>query len=216
MFYKRTIKPHETVTRVDTASEALSLSLSEKACVDMDYMCSLTRKEVSEIEQELSGVIFRLPDMRGEGEPTYVSEDEYLSGNVRQKLREARLAAQSDPVYESNVEALLKVQPKDLTASEISVRLGTTWIPTQDVEDFMFGLLETPNYARWHMKVQFFQLTGEWQIEGKSNDKGNVRVTLFDPYALASVGGIQNAQTSHQLGLKAAQDKMNELRENVD
>ncbi len=175
MFYKRTIKPHETVTRVDTASEALSLSLSEKACVDMDYMCSLTRKEVSEIEQELSGVIFRLPDMRGEGEPTYVSEDEYLSGNVRQKLREARLAAQSDPVYESNVEALLKVQPKDLTASEISVRLGTTWIPTQDVEDFMFGLLETPNYARWHMKVQFFQLTGEWQIEGKSNDKGNVK-----------------------------------------
>ena len=175
MFYKRTIKPHAAVTRVDTASEALSLSLSEKACVDMEYMCSLTGKDAAEIERELSGVIFRLPDMRGEGEPEFVSEDEYLSGNVRQKLREARLAAQSDPVYESNVEALLKVQPKDLTASEISVRLGTTWIPTQDVEDFMFGLLETPNYARWHMKVQFFQLTGEWQIEGKSNDKGNVK-----------------------------------------
>lgn len=175
MFYKRTIKPHAAVTRVDTASEALSLSLSEKACVDMEYMCSLTGKDAAEIERELSGVIFRLPDMRGEGEPEFVSEDEYLSGNVRQKLREARLAAQSDPVYESNVEALLKVQPKDLTASEISVRLGTTWIPTQDIEDFMFGLLETPNYARWHMKVQFFQLTGEWQIEGKSNDKGNVK-----------------------------------------
>ena len=175
MFYKRTIKPHEAVTRVDTASEALSLSLSEKACVDMAYMCSLTGKEAAEIEQELSGIIFRLPDRRGEGEPEYVSQDEYLSGNVRQKLREARLAAQSDPVYESNVEALLKVQPKDLTASEISVRLGTTWIPTLDIEEFMFGLLETPNYARWHMKVQFFQLTGEWQIEGKSNDKGNVR-----------------------------------------
>lgn len=175
MFYKRTIKPHEAVTRVDSASEALSLSLSEKARVDMEYMCSLTGKDAAQIEQELSGVIFRLPDMRGDQEPEYVSEDEYLSGNVRQKLREARLAAQSDPVYESNVEALLKVQPKDLTASEISVRLGTTWIPTSDIEEFMFGLLETPNYARWHMKVQFFKLTGEWQIEGKSNDKGNVR-----------------------------------------
>lgn len=175
MFYKRTIKPHAAVTRVDTASEALSLSLSEKACVDMEYMCSLTEKDAAEIERELSGVIFRLPDMRGEGEPEFVSEDEYLSGNVRQKLREARLAAQFDSVYESNVEALLKVQPKDLTASEISVRLGTTWIPTSDIENFMFGLLETPNYARWHMKVQFFQLTGEWQIEGKSNDKGNVK-----------------------------------------
>lgn len=175
MFYKRTIKPHEAVTRVDTASEALSLSLSEKARVDMEYMCSLTGKDAAQIEQELSGIIFRLPDMRGDQEPEYVSEDEYLSGNVRQKLREARLAAQSEPVYESNVEALLKVQPKDLTASEISVRLGTTWIPESDIEEFMFGLLETPNYARWHMKVQFFQLTGEWQIEGKSNDKGNVR-----------------------------------------
>lgn len=176
MFYKRTIKPHEAVTRVDTASEALSLSLSEKACVDMEYMCSLTGKDAAEVEKELSGVIFRLPDMGGgNGEPEFVSEDEYLSGNVRQKLREARLAAQSNPVYESNVEALLKVQPKDLTASEISVRLGTTWIPTSDIEEFMFGLLETPNYARWHMKVQFFQLSEEWQVEGKSNDKGNVR-----------------------------------------
>lgn len=175
MFYKRTIKPHEAVTRVDTASEALSLSLSEKARVDMEYMCSLTGKSEEEVEQELSGIIFRLPDMGENAEPEYVSEDEYLSGNVRQKLREARFAAQSDPVYESNVEALLKVQPKDLTASEISVRLGTTWIPTSDIEEFMFHLLETPNYARWHMKVQFFQMTGEWQIEGKSNDKGNVR-----------------------------------------
>lgn len=175
MFYKRTIKPHEAVTKVDTASEALSLSLSEKARVDMEYMCSLTGKSAEEIEQELSGVIFRLPDIGSNTESRFVSEDEYLSGNVRQKLKEARLAAQSAPVYESNVEALLKVQPKDLTASEISVRLGSTWIPTTDIEEFMFGLLETSNYSRWHMKVQFFQLTGEWQIEGKSNDKGNVR-----------------------------------------
>lgn len=175
MFYKRTIKPHEAVTRVDTASEALSLSLSEKARVDMGYMCSLTGKSAEEIEQELSGVIFRLPDTGDSTEPKFVSEDEYLSGNVRQKLKEARLADQADPVYESNVEALLKVQPKDLTASEISVRLGATWIPPSDIEDFMFSLLETPNYSRWRMKVHFSKFTGEWQIEGKSNDKGNVR-----------------------------------------
>ena len=174
MFYKRTIKPHEAVMKVDTASEALSLSLSEKASVDMDYMCSLTGKGAEEIERELSGVIFRLPDVGG-AEHRFVAEDEYLSGNVRQKLREARIAAESNPVYESNVEALLKVQPKDLTASEIGVRLGTTWIPPEDVAEFMFELLETPNYSRWHMKVHYSKLTGEWQIEGKSNDKGNVR-----------------------------------------
>ena len=172
MFHKRTIKPHQAVTKVDTASEALSLSLSEKARVDMDYMCSLTGKSAEEIERELSGVIFRLPDVAG-GEPEFVSEDEYLSGNVREKLKEAKLAAAASEVYKINVEALEKVQPKDLTASEISVRLGATWIPISDVSEFMFQLLDTPNYSRWNIKIHFSKFTGEWNIEGKSNDKGN-------------------------------------------
>lgn len=174
MFTKRTIKPHQTVTRVDTASEALSLSLSERAFVDMDYMCSLTGKSVDVIEKELEGVIFRLPDVPG-SDAKFVSEDEYLSGNVRQKLKEAILAAEGNEVYRSNVEALKKVQPKDLTASEISVRLGATWIPPKDIEDFVFELLETPNYSRWNIKVRFIKVTGEWNIEGKSVDRGNVK-----------------------------------------
>lgn len=172
MFHKRTIKPHQAVTKVDTASEALSLSLSEKARVDMDYMCSLTGKSPEEIERELSGVIFRLPNVAG-GEPEFVSEDEYLSGNVREKLKEAKLAAAASEAYQINVEALEKVQPKDLTASEISVRLGATWIPISDVSEFMFQLLDTPNYSRWNIKIHFSKFTGEWNIEGKSNDKGN-------------------------------------------
>ncbi len=172
MFHKRTIKPHQAVTKVDTASEALSLSLSEKARVDMDYMCSLTGKSAEEIERELSGVIFRLPNVSG-GEPEFVSEDEYLSGNVREKLKEAKLAVATSEVYKVNVEALEKVQPKDLTASEISVRLGATWIPISDVSEFMFQLLDTPNYNRWNIKIHFSKFTGEWNIEGKSNDKGN-------------------------------------------
>ena len=177
MFTKRTIKPHETVTKVDTASEALSLSLSEKACVDMEYLCSLTGKSAGEVEEELKGVIFRLPESEGMEQPRFVSEDEYLSGNVRKKLREAKRAAEISEVYRSNVEALEKVQPKDLTASEISVRLGATWIPEPDIADFMFELLQTPNYSQWKIKVHFSRHTGEWNIEGKSMDRGNPRVT---------------------------------------
>lgn len=176
MFTKRTIKPHETVTKVDTASEALSLSLSEKACVDMDYLCSLTGKSAGEVEEELKGVIFRLPESEGMEQPRFVSEDEYLSGNVRKKLREAKQAAEISEMYRSNVEALEKVQPKDLTASEISVRLGATWIPESDIADFMFELLQTPNYSQWKIKVHFSRHTGEWNIEGKSMDRGNPRV----------------------------------------
>lgn len=175
MFTKRTIKPHETVTKVDTASEALSLSLSEKVCVDMEYLCSLTGKSAQEVEQELQGVIFRLPESENMEHPRFVSEDEYLSGNVRQKLREAKRAAEISEVYRSNVEALEKVQPKDLTASEISVRLGATWIPESDIADFMFELLQTPNYSQWKIKVHFSRHTGEWNIEGKSIDRGNPR-----------------------------------------
>lgn len=177
MFTKRTIKPHETVTKVDTASEALSLSLSEKACIDMEYLCSLTGKSAGEVEEELKGVIFRLPESEGMDQPRFVSEDEYLSGNVRKKLREAKRAAEISEVYRSNVEALEKVQPKDLTASEISVRLGATWIPESDIADFMFELLQTPNYSQWKIKVHFSRHTGEWNIEGKSMDRGNPRVT---------------------------------------
>lgn len=175
MFTKRTIKPHETVTKVDTASEALSLSLSEKACVDMDYLCSLTGKSAEEVEQELKGVIFRLPESEGMEQPRFVSEDEYLSGNVRKKLRAAKLAAEISEVYQSNVEALEKVQPKDLTASEISVRLGATWIPEEDIAAFMFELLQTPNYSQWKIKVHFSRHTGDWNVEGKSVDRGNPR-----------------------------------------
>lgn len=174
MFTKRTIKPHKAATKVDTASEALSLSLSEKACVDMEYMCQLTGKGAGEVEQELKGVIFRLPDIKG-AKPQFVSEDEYLSGNVRRKLKEARIALQSDPVYETNVQALEQVQPKDLSAAEISVRLGATWIPTEDVGNFMFELLETPGYLREHFKIYYSKSTGEWRVEGKSGDKGNVK-----------------------------------------
>lgn len=174
MFSKRTIKAHTVVNSVDTASEALSISLAEKAKVDMPFMAKLTGKTEEELEQELSGVVFRLPESDTEN-PKYVSEDEYLSGNVREKLKVAELAAQADVRYQVNVTALQKVQPKDLSASEINIRLGTTWLPESDVEDFMFQLLNTPNYMQWKIKVHFSKYTGEWQVEGRSLDKGNVK-----------------------------------------
>ncbi|MCB7328247.1 helicase [Mediterraneibacter faecis] len=174
MFSKRTIKAHEAVTSVDTASEALSISLAEKAKVDMDFMSELTGKSEEELERELSGVVFRLPES-GTENPKYVFEDEYLSGNVREKLKVAELTAQSDARYQVNVTALQNVQPKDLSASEINIRLGTTWLPESDVEDFMFQLLNTPNYMQWRIKVHFSKYTGEWQVEGRSLDKGNVK-----------------------------------------
>ena len=174
MFSKRTIKAHKVVNSVDTASEALSISLAEKAKVDMPFMAKLTGKTEEELEQELSGVVFRLPESDTEN-PKYVSEDEYLSGNVREKLKVSELAAQADVRYQVNVTALQKVQPKDLSASEINIRLGTTWLPESDVEDFMFQLLNTPNYMQWKIKVHFSKYTGEWQVEGRSLDKGNVK-----------------------------------------
>ena len=174
MFSKRTIKAHKVVNSVDTASEALSISLAEKAKVDMPFMTKLTGKTEEELEQELSGVVFRLPESDTEN-PKYVSEDEYLSGNVREKLKVAELAAQADVRYQVNVTALQKVQPKDLSASEINIRLGTTWLPESDVEDFMFQLLNTPNYMQWKIKVHFSKYTGEWQVERRSLDKGNVK-----------------------------------------
>ena len=178
IFYKRTIKPHTTVTSVDTSSEALAVSMGEKARVDMDYMCELTGKTEEEIFADLKGVIFLNP-MHGYGNSTqakYLMADEYLSGNVREKLALARKSAELYPEdYTVNVEALERVQPKDLTASEIAVRLGATWLPTEIVEQFMFEFLGTPRYAQWNIKVHFSAYTGEWNIEGKSYDRSNVK-----------------------------------------
>ena len=178
IFYKRTIKPHTPVTSVDTASEALAVSMGEKARVDMDYMCELTGKTEEEIFADLKGVIFLNP-MHGYGnsaQAKYLMADEYLSGNVREKLALARKSAELYPEdYTVNVEALERVQPKDLTASEIAVRLGATWLPTEIVEQFMFEFLGTPRYAQWNIKVHFSAYTGEWNIEGKSYDRSNVK-----------------------------------------
>ena len=179
MFSRRTIKQRIEITHVDTASEALAVSLAEKAHVDMDYMMALSNKTEEEICNDLRGVIFLNPLYEAgseNGQRKYLPADEYLSGNVREKLRTARLRAEASPeFFAPNVEALEKVQPVDLTAAEISVRVGTTWIPPEDYEDFMYELFSTPFYARWKIKVHFSAYTGEWNIEGKSGDSGNVR-----------------------------------------
>ena len=178
MFTKRTIKPHTPVTSVDTASEALAVSMGEKAYVDMEYMCSLTGKTEQEIYEELKGVIFLNP-MYGYGNSTerkYLMADEYLSGNVREKLAWAKKSAEVYPDdYNINVEALEKVQPKDLTASEIFVQLGTTWLPEEIAQQFMYEFLDTPRYAQWNIKIHYSKLTGEWNVEGKSYDRGNLK-----------------------------------------
>ena len=178
MFTKRTIKPHIPVTSVDTASEALDVSMGEKAFVDMEYMCSLTGKPEQEIYEELKGVIFLNPmyGYGGSDEQKYLMADEYLSGNVREKLAWAKKSAEVYPEdYKINVEALEKVQPKDLTASEIFVQLGTTWLPEEIAQQFMYEFLDTPVYARWNIKVHYSKLTGEWNVEGKSYDRGNLK-----------------------------------------
>ena len=178
MFTKRTIKPHTPVTSVDTASEALAVSMGEKAQVDMEYMCSLTGKTEEEVYQELKGVIFLNPvyGYGGSDEQKYLMADEYLSGNVRKKLAWAKKSAEVYPEdYKINVEALEKVQPKDLTASEIFVQLGTTWLPEEIAQQFMYEFLDTPVYARWNIKVHYSKLTGEWNVEGKSYDRGNLK-----------------------------------------
>lgn len=159
-------------------SEDELISMGEKACIDMEYMCELSGKPEEEIFADLKGVIFLNP-MYGYGNSTeakYLMADEYLSGNVREKLVWAKKSAQLSPEeYSINVEALQKVQPKDLTASEISVRLGATWLPPEIVEQFVFEFLGTPRYAQWNIKIHFSEYTGEWNIEGKSYDRGNVK-----------------------------------------
>lgn len=199
MFSKRTIRPHVEIKSVDTASEALAVSLGEKAFVDMDFMCELTGKSEEEIYEDLRGVIFLNPAAAydNSGENKYLPADEYLSGNVREKLALAKRAVEFYPEdYSSNVEALQQVQPKDLSAGEISVRLGATWIPPEIIESFVFELMGTPVYARWNIHVHFFEYRGEWQIEGKSYDRGNINAS--------SVYGTEGAN-----GYRIIEDSLN-------
>ena len=172
MFTKRTIKPHREVTSVETASEALALSIGEKARVDLPYMEQLTGKTQAELVQDLQGVIFKVPNCE---HVSYVAADEYLSGNVRNKLTVADLAAKNDPELAVNVEALKKVIPKDLSAAEISVRLGATWIPQEDIQRFVMELLTPSSYAAGRLKVRYTPINGDWFIENKSSDMGNVK-----------------------------------------
>lgn len=177
IFQKRTIKPYIAVTRVDTASEALAVSIGEKACVDLGFMASLMggSEKIEQIKRDLAGVIFKDPDSGDDPFVGWQTADEYLSGKVRDKLKRARQAAEKNPAYAVNVEALEKVQPKDLTAGEISLRLGTTWIPEDVIEDFTFELLGTPwNYER-QIHICYSKVTGEWNVSGKSLDRSNIR-----------------------------------------
>lgn len=192
MFTKRTIKPHVKVTSVSTASEALAVSIGEKAKVDMDFMCELTGKTEQELFEELKGVIFLNPEYTNEysNDERYLPADEYLSGNVRKKLELARRTAELYPDdYNINVEMLEKVQPQDLTASEISVRLGATWLPPEDVERFVYEILQTPRYAQWNIKVKYTELTGEWTIANKSYDRTNV--VANNTYGTSRINGYK-------------------------
>ena len=198
MFTKRTIKPHQAVATVDTASEALAVSISEKACVDMDYMSQLTGKTKEELAGELQGVIFRVPgQLEKDGTPHFVTADEYLSGNVRRKLRQAQRAAQQDPVYAVNVEALTAAQPKDLDASEIEVRLGATWIDKEYIQQFMYETFNTPFYLQRSIEVNYSSFTAEWQIKGKSS------VSYNDVAAYTTYG------TSRANAYKILEDSLN-------
>ena len=193
MFSKRTIRQKVIVTSVDTASEALALSLAEKTKVDMPYMCGLTGKTEEEIAEELRGIIFLNPLNRGdddEARPKYLPADEYLSGNIREKLEWAKRSAELYPEdYTVNVQALEQVMPKDLSASEISVRLGSTWIPVDDVNNFMWELFGTPWWQRRNISAHFASYTGEWSIDGKSYDRGNVKV--YNTYGTGRVNGYK-------------------------
>ena len=198
MFTKRTIKPHQAVAVVDTASEALAVSISEKACVDMGYMSRLTGKTKEELAGELQGVIFRVPgQLEQDGTPHYVTADEYLSGNVRRKLRQAQRAAEQDPAYAVNVEALTAAQPKDLDASEIEVRLGATWIDKEYIQQFMYETFNTPFYLQRSIEVNYSSFTAEWQIKGKSS------VSYNDVAAYTTYG------TSRANAYKILEDSLN-------
>ena len=199
MFTKRTIKPHEAVTTVDTASEALAVSISEKACVDMAYMERLTGKTGEELAAELRGVIFRLPGPVSEGErPQYVTADEYLSGNVRRKLRQAQRAAEQDSAFAVNVEALTAAHPKDLDASEIEVRLGATWIDKEYIQQFMYETFDTPFYLQRSIEVHYTPFTAEWQISGK-NVVGQNNVAAYSTYGTGRANAYKILEDSLNL-----------------
>ena len=199
MFTKRTIKPHEAVTTVDTASEALAVSISEKACVDMAYMEQLTGKTGEELADELRGVIFRVPGQtEPDGTPHYVTADEYLSGNVRRKLRQAQRAAEQDPAFAVNVEALTAAQPKDLDASEIEVRLGATWIDKEYVQQFMYETFDTPFYLQRSIEVHYTPFTAEWQISGK-NVVGQNNVAAYSTYGTSRANAYKILEDSLNL-----------------
>ena len=199
MFTKRTIKPHKAVDTVDTASEALAVSISEKACVDMAYMAELTGKTGDELAAELQGVIFRVPgQLEKDGTPHYVTADEYLSGNVRRKLRQAQRAAQQDPSFAVNVEALTAAQPKDLDASEIEVRLGATWIDKEYIQQFMYETFDTPFYLQRNIEVNYSSFTAEWQITGKSSVSQN-NVAAYTTYGTSRANAYKILEDSLNL-----------------
>ena len=199
LFTKRTIRSHKPAEKVDTAVEALALSIGEKAHVDMAYMSQLTGKDEETLFSELTGVVFLNPAYTGEndGHEKYLPADEYLSGNVRQKLAVAQGKAEQDPQYQINAEALARVQPTDLTASEISVRLGATWLDTEYVRRFIFETLGTPRSAQWSMKVHYSGITGEWRIEGKSKDRGNVKA--ISTYGTKRINAYEIIETTLNL-----------------
>ena len=199
MFTKRTIQPHRVVTSVDTASEALTLSIAEKAEVNMEYMSNLTGKTAEELASELRGVIFHDPTLgNAEDGMGWVTADEYLSGNVRQKLRQAEAAAAENPAYQVNVEALLAAQPKDLDASEIEVRLGATWIDKSYIKQFMFETFDTPSYLRYSMDVQYSPYTAAWSISNKKRISYN-DVAAWNTYGTDCVSAYEILEDSLNL-----------------
>ena len=197
LFTKRTIRSHKPAEKVDTAVEALALSIGEKAHVDMDYMGRLTGKDEETLFAELTGVVFLNPDYAEGVNEKYLPADEYLSGNVRQKLAVAQGKAEQDPQYQINTDALARVQPTDLTASEISVRLGATWLDTDYVRQFIFETLGTPRSVQWGMKVHYSKITGEWRIEGKSKDRGNVKA--ISTYGTQRINAYEIIETTLNL-----------------
>ena len=192
MFTKRTIKPHKVISKANNSVDALILSISEKARVDIEYMQKLTGKSKEQIVKELEGSIYKDPISE-----EYVTADEYLSGNVREKLKIAQRFAENNPEYETNVKALEQVKIKDLSASEISVRLGATWIPASDIKQFIFELLETPEYRRSYIDVHYSDYTSEWNISGKSEDRGNVR--SYNTYGTSRANAYKIIETTLNL-----------------
>ena len=199
MFSKRTIQPHKVVTSVDTAVDALTISIGERACVDLGYMSSLSGKSIDELTADLQGVIFHDPKLGTlEDLTSWVTADEYLSGNVRQKLKDAETAAAENPMYRNNVETLRAAQPKDLEASEIEVRLGATWIDKAYIQQFMYELLDTPYYLRRSIHVEYSPYTAAWNISNKRNISGN-DVAAWNTYGTDYVSAYEILEDSLNL-----------------